>query len=492
MNQKQSFAKVSQKLLNTKVRLSHTKGHLTKTANYLSEKREHLLEKRRSHKQMRRLRKQVKKARGTQPWYGHTHILPLLRHLLPLLSVCFLHHTMLLGSLCLMLSYGAKGHAQTLGAISLEDTCIDSIPVGSLRAEVDALAFFHDNEYSSQLVTGYSLPGVRITPHLAYNPIRQINIEAGASLLLFNGANKYPCYAYHDIGTWKGTQYQHGAHALPWVRLQASFKHMDLVLGNIYGGSNHGLSTPLYNAEQNMSADPEMGLQILAHRKHLKSDTWLNWQSYIFKTDSHQEAFTVGEHMRILWGKTEGKWQWYTPLQITIQHRGGEQDTTQMGVQTLSNAALGLGVESHRLRLKAIDFVSAQVNAMVSYQQKGGFWPFTTGAALHGGAEIGLLGHLHIAADLLHAPKQFATLYGNSLFSTISLKHPGQTYHGTSVVRLAAGYQYTFGKAYTLGAEAELFHEQSAAYKQQPRLSETNFSFGVYFHVAPSFLIKKF
>jgi len=438
-----------------------------------------LLEKQKTRRKMRKLNRQLKKARGQAAWYQRPSLLPMLRHLLPvtiLLSFC---------------SFTIESSAQVTEHVFNEERTIDSIPVGSLRAEVDAIAFFHDNEYSSDIQKGYSLPGLRLTPHLAYKPHQQVNIEVGATMLFYNGANKYPCYAYHDISTWKGNQYQPGCHTLPWVRLQGSFKHLDVVLGNIYGASNHHLSAPLFNAEQNLSADPEMGVQILTHHKHLQSDTWLNWQSYIFEEDSHQEAFTVGESMRILWGKTDKSWQWYTPLQITIQHRGGEQDTTALGVQTLSNALIGIGVEG-RPKLHNINHIDAQVNALVSYQQAGHLWPFDTGFAMHAGAGISLFDHLHFSADYLFAPKQFISLFGNPFFSTISMKEPGVTYHGSHVLRIGADYHYTFARNYTLGAQVELFTEHAKAKGKQPCLNETNFSFGVYFRVSPSFLIKQF
>jgi hypothetical protein len=75
--------------------------------------------------------------------------------------------------------------------------------------------------------------------------MKQIALEVGLHALIFNGANKYPCYAYHDIGTWKGNQYQSGAHLLPWIRAKAQFKYLTVVLGNIFGGQNHQLIEPL-------------------------------------------------------------------------------------------------------------------------------------------------------------------------------------------------------------------------------------------------------
>ena len=480
------FKKTEQRLKHTKEQLLQTKEHLLQTKNQLLQTKEHLLQTRerlicehKARKQAKRLRKQVRKAHGNQHWYKRQQLLPILKHLLPMWII----------GLLLVVSTHAK--AQILERVFSENFRIDTIPEGSLRAEVDAVAFFHDNEYQSSILDGYSLPGIRLTPHLAFNPLKQVNIEAGASMLFYNGANKYPCYAYHDIGTWKGNQYQSGCHVLPWVRLQASLKHLDVVVGNIYGGSNHKLTAPMFNAEQNLSADPEMGAQILVHRKHFVSDTWLNWQSYIFELDSHQEAFTVGESMRILWGKTDQKLQWFTPIQVTIQHRGGEQDTTAMGVQTFCNASVGIGCYIQPIR-KNIDYVSGQLAALASYQQSGHYWPFDTGFALHVGAEMGLLKHLHLAADYFQAPKQYANLFGNPFFGTMSLADKSLTFKGMKAIRAGVGYEYIFAKAYTLGAHAELFCLNTKNKSTEEKVTETNFSFGLYFRVSPSFLIKRF
>ncbi|MBQ4003111.1 MAG: hypothetical protein II600_03960, partial [Bacteroidaceae bacterium] len=57
---------------------------------------------------------------------------------------------------------------------------IDKSQLRVLRAEVDALAFFRDNEYSSALTKGYSLPGLWVRPKLLYTPLRQVEVELGA------------------------------------------------------------------------------------------------------------------------------------------------------------------------------------------------------------------------------------------------------------------------------------------------------------------------
>lgn len=420
----------------------------------------------------------------------------------------------------ILIIYSAETGAQVLNEMFTEDYSLDSITTRALRIDLNTIGFFRDNEYDSEIQNGYSLPGLRLEPHMAYKPIEQIDLEVGASMLFFNGANRYPCYAYHDIGTWKGDQYQHGCHVLPWLRLQASLKHIDLVVGNIYGGANHNLITPLYNHEQNLSADPEMGVQLLLHRPHIQLDTWLNWQSYIFENDTHQEAFTVGTSTLILWGKrndshntiytpnTNKQLSFYTPVQLIIQHRGGEQDLTNLGVQTICNASVGFGVHMN-CPTNCLNFFDAHLNAIGCYQQSGHIWPFDTGFAYHAGMTSKIFNHINIGLDYLHAPTQFISVYGNPFYSTISLRKKGtQTtdngtldyhydhhYDGLHTLRIGIGYSYTFSKAYTLGADAELFNnssKQRTSPNERGQLRETNFSFGIYLRISPSLILKKF
>ena len=398
--------------------------------------------------------------------------------------------------------------SQTLEEVGTDETSLDTTKLEEIRFELDALGFFRDNEYNSSLCAGYSLPGVRIQPRISYMPMKQINIEAGASMLFFNGANKYPCYAYHDIGTWKGQQYQYGAHAFPWVRLQASFKHLDVILGNIYGGSNHQLLRPLYNAEQNLSADPEMGLQLLWKLPKFKMDAWLNWQSYQFELDTHQEAFTVGVASEITW-HNKGL-QIYSPIQAVAQHRGGEQDQTSMGVQTICNGAVGLGIRQRFGGM--LNGYDAQANALGCYQQSGKLWPFETGMAWHLGLKTKWWEHVTATIDYVYAPKQFVSMYGSPFYSTLSIKHGGTvvktdgTIEGTydhqyqelHNIRLGLDYSHTFAKSYTIGADIELYslnaREVATGKGGQPgtskAMSEFNFTFGVYFRISPSILIK--
>ena len=166
--------------------------------------------------------------------------------------------------------------------------------------ELDNISFFKDNEYTGKFTKGYSLPGLWVQGKAVYYPLRNIKLEAGVHMLIYHGANKYPSMAYQDIAYWKGDQYQKGVHVLPLFRAQMALSdHVNIVLGNIYGASNHNLIEPLYNPELNLTCDPEAGLQLLYDSKAFDLDVWVNWQSFIFREDVHQEAFTVGISSRV-------------------------------------------------------------------------------------------------------------------------------------------------------------------------------------------------
>ena len=362
----------------------------------------------------------------------------------------------------------------------------DTFVKGELGLKTEALAFFRDNEYDGDIQKGYTLPGAWVRPALTYNPLDSIHLELGASGLFYSGANKYPCWAYHDIAKWKGNQYQSGVHLLPWFRAEMKMGHFDIVLGDIYGGTTHRLPTPLYNKEQILSADPEMGAQIRFDTRCYHLDVFCNWQSFQFREDSHQEAFTVGLTTR------------YTPFRgrfwedvefngaVLVQHRGGELDATDDGVQTLCNGSLGVAWDK-TLPVGVVNHLRAELDVMGCYQQAGHMWPFDTGLALHGSFTTTILHDLHAQLGYLHAPSHFVTLYGNPFFSTISLKHPELTFTSQRTAYLDFGYSHTFARHYTFGTNLEAFYTAPGGGK-----GAFTFSFGLYMHINPEFLLKKF
>ncbi len=376
-------------------------------------------------------------------------------------------------------------NAQVYEHLSDDDYSIDTTAEKTLSVELDALTFFRDNEYNSSLTKGYTLPGLWLNPKAMYNPNNNIHLELGINALIYEGANKYPNFAYHDISTWKGNQYQSGAHLLPWFRAQINTQHSCLVLGNIYGGSNHKLSEVIFNPEQNLSADPEMGFQALIDYKYWHFDTWINWQSYIFEEDSHQEAFTVGINSIHRWNDSNSLIHVFSPIQILIQHRGGEQDTTALGVQTLMNGSVGVTTR-YNVNKRVFNSVDFSVESLGCFQESGKLWPKSLGGAFNFYANANMWNNLNIKAGYFRAPKYYVNLYGSPLFSTYSTKTNSEIFKGMSTYYLRGDYSKSYDNKYIIGFNADVFVNKSHD------LTETNFSFGVYLKVSPSFILKKY
>ena len=409
-----------------------------------------------------------------------------------------LHSSLFTFHFSLFIFHSSPARADVWDIVCSDSLRIDTTRTGQLHAQVNSLAFFHNNEYSSDLAKGYTLPGAWLQPKLIYTPHPQIQFEAGAHLLLFNGANRYPNYAFHDVARWKGHQYQRGIHVLPWFRAQADFRNLTLVLGNIYGAQNHQLILPLYNPEQNLSTDPEMGFQLLWQRPRLHFDVWINWQSYIFNLDTHQEAFTVGLNSTIRWNRpdTQKRLRWETPIQVLIQHRGGELDTTNVGVQTVANIALGARatyrpstpyskLSTLNTKPSTLNSISAEANLLLSYQQHGTLWPFDTGFALHTALSATLWERLTAQVGYVAIPRRYANLYGQPYFGTLSIRYHDLTFRGMHTAYATVDYSHCFTPAYRLGAQFTLYSANSHDLHTLP------ISFGIYLRLCPDFRIWK-
>lgn len=371
---------------------------------------------------------------------------------------------------------------------------LDSAETKSLFFELDNLSFFKDNEYEGEQSHGYSLPGLWLQPKLTYQPLTSVRIEAGLHALIFDGANKYPCYAYHDIGRWKGNQYQSGAHLLPFFRAQAELGNVTFVLGDIYGGANHRVLEPLMNPEINLTQDPEMGLQIITELPRWRMDAWLNWQSYIFEEDTHQEAFTVGFNQRIHLTDPKDDVSYYIPIDILVQHRGGEQDTTSMGVQTITNAGVGFGMK-WTTGCRVLRALSAETALLGCWQQSGHLWPFDTGAGGILSVSGDFIKDFHAFASLFVA-RDFVSLYGAPFYTTLSQKEDGARFAHLLTPHVGVEWHHTFAQNYHLGVKVDAYpllagRLTHADGNTSPSAFSNNFSFGIYFRCNPRFLIWK-
>ena len=387
-------------------------------------------------------------------------------------------------------------HAQIAERVYSSDHRIDPEKKGQLSVELDNISFFKNNEYSSDIIKGYSLPGFWVQPKAVYYPLENVKLEAGVHMLFYHGTVKYPSMAYQDIAYWKGSQYQKGTHILPYFRVQMALSEkVNIILGDVYGGANHRLIEPLYSPELNLTADPEVGVQFLFNSEKFDLDAWLNWESFIFRDDTHQEAFTVGLSSRVKFNDPSSHLHFYLPFQGLVQHRGGEIDTlTDNSVQTLMNGAVGLGLDWNINQgvLKKINF---EVDAAGYYQQAGQLWPFDDGYGLYAKASADIY-DFRVKASYWRCDK-FISMYGVPFYGAVSASEKGTTFDRPQTVYFGLEYARTLGKGFSLGVDLDVYQTLSTKMNHPETGTEslggaTNFSIGIYVRVNPSFLIKTF
>lgn len=387
-------------------------------------------------------------------------------------------------------------YAQVPDRVFMTDYRIEPEKKGELSVEIDNLSFFKDDEYAGSFMKGYTLPGFWVQAKAVYYPLEKLKLEAGVHLQRFWGANRYPNMAYQDIADWKGKQYQKGFHALPWFRAQVALSdHVNIVLGDLYGAANHDLIEPLYNPELNMLADPEAGLQLLYDSRWFDLDTWVNWESFIFRKDIHQEAFTFGISARFKFNDPEARFHFYAPVQALAQHRGGEIDTIHTNsVQTLMNGSLGVGGvwnTGHKLFKR----VNVELDAAGYYQQKGSLWPFDNGYGLYARASADVYDfRVKTAYWKCH---RFISMFGSPFYGAVSTFEEGLTFDNPSQLYLGLEYSRELAKGFSLGVDVDIYEHLPAVLRGteldgRKSSAQTSFSAGIYLRINPSFLIKKF
>ena len=407
--------------------------------------------------------------------------------------------TLLTAALLLLTTANAKAQVSVhIDSLLFENSHrIDSASCGELRLNFDALCFFRDNEYKGCLSKGYTLPGYRLQPTVSYQPLKNLRVEVGVSMLHYWGANKYPNLNYSDIATWKGDQTQTGFHLLPFFNVQlAVSRNFNLILGNIYGGANHRLIEPLYNQENALSADPEMGVQMQWQTKPLDFDVWVNWESFIFDKDTHQEAFTFGLSTRFKANRPERRTHVYFPLQVVMQHRGGEinPDAEQRQVKTWMNAAAGVGVTIHTDN-SILTRLNAEADVAYYRQMTGALLPFDNGKGLYLKAEADI--RRFCLRGAYWDSSKFISIFGNPLYGSVGIHNSDFQMQRNRTVCAQLSYAQELGKGFSWGVQADVFNtlptdDFVVGDKVYNNNNKVSLAAGIYLRVKPSFLLKKF
>lgn len=395
---------------------------------------------------------------------------------------------------CCLLPQALPAQAPVRESLFTDAYTIDSPKGGKLDLCIDNISFFYNLETGGDVQKGYTLPGFRIYPRLTYYPASMIKLEAGVSLLKYWGANKYPDIYYRGIPEWKAPDYQKGVHYLPFFRTQIQpIPQLNIVLGNIYGGSNHGLIETLYNPERNLSADPEMGAQIIYNSRIAHLDAWVNWENFVFKNEANSEIMTIGASGGFHITNPRSFFYLGIPVQVLANHHGGEIDISKEGVISLINGATGLQF-GFNLNNPLFKYLGLSLMG-VAYKNLHSEKPllFEQGWAACSKLNI-RFGDFDLKMNFWRS-RNFINLFGSPVFGNVSTSKENWNFPRITVFNPGIKYERKFGAGLYLGADFECFiSPEFTIYKEHdPIKTEKYFgtSAGLFLRINPSIVLKK-
>ncbi|MFN8240445.1 MAG: hypothetical protein U0X39_06790 [Bacteroidales bacterium] len=268
-----------------------------------------------------------------------------------------------------------------------------------LAIRVRSNTFFRNNEYFNPLAEGYTLTGWYIQPTIEFHADNKLNLSFGAHILNYNGTAKPEKPRLIFSTTYQFTE------------------STSLTIGTIKGAAFHDLPDQVFNKERIYTDFVENGLQVISRNERISSDTWIDWEHFIFKGDTEREIINAGESFRYILRNKDDKFSLELPASLVFRHLGGQISNYPQHVITTANLTGGvkLNVPVSNSRYTAgIEYTAFLFKELTG---KGDFG-VTSGYANH----IRLLlsrGIFDISGGYWKSHDFFAPL-GNRIFSSVS------------------------------------------------------------------------
>lgn len=322
--------------------------------------------------------------------------------------------------------------------------------------------FLKNNEYFNKLNEGYTLLGYVFQPSVAYYPSKTTRFEVGGSFLKYSGRDNFS-----DIQPLLRFQYQ------PSPVFQ-------MVMGTLYGGTEHGLIEPLYRWEQEFMNPVENGLQFLFNTSHIKADIWLQWEKFIFRGDPFQEQLTVGTSAQWKLSPDDQKFSLTIPFQSLINHHGGQDISVDKPIQTLANYASGIKAAwQTNGKIKEIDLECWLMGYSDLSQEK--LQAFNSGYGVYPKAGI-KLGGFTIQGGYFHGSK-FLAIKGEPLFHSAVIPNSGYLYPQRNLMTTKFAFSKLIQKGIFLAAYVETYTDLY--------LGNVDYNYGVHIIFDQNFFITK-
>jgi len=293
-----------------------------------------------------------------------------------------------------------KSYSQSDNSFFNQSYDIQPTDSGKIYLKIDNTNFFKNNEYFGQVTDGYTAIGFHITPQIEYVLSPKLEISGGLHLLKYSGRDEF-------------TQ------TVPILSIQYKpIKNLNIILGSIYGSTNHNVIEPMFEFERYLNNYIENGIQFLWDSKNIHTDLWLDWEQFILQGDPFQEKFNVGLSSQIKLFKISEKIDLTFDFQNIVRHEGGQLNSNSSFISTLFNNGTGLSLNYH-LNKRYLNSIKL-TPYYVSYQDLS---PTKRQMYIDGNAIYTTLEFLSANFSLFCGywySEQYITPLGNPLFESIS------------------------------------------------------------------------
>ena len=303
----------------------------------------------------------------------------------------------------LLLFVTFQANAQVDYPVFKNQTIINPADSQHLSFNLYNLDYINNTEWFGNIPLSGTLFGYELIPELEYQISPKLMMKAGIYLQKEFGRPDYTTIA-------------------PTFEVKYRAKHSSFIIGNIEGNLNHGYIEPIYDYKLIIKERLENGFQFLVDTKPYNHDLFINWRKAIHPGDKFKEEFDIGyvANLNVI---KKNNWDIHLPIQLLYSHKGGQYDSLNTPLQSLTNFATGVSVSYNfdRKLFKKIVFDNYYVNYKdVSGQKR---QPFNEGN--------GFLSHLLF--QFKNVGFDFRYWYGDAyigprgmaLFQSVSEKYPG-------------------------------------------------------------------
>jgi hypothetical protein len=186
------------------------------------------------------------------------------------------------------------------------------------------LNYLNNTEWFGNIPLSGTLFGYQVIPEIQYQISPKLTIKGGLYLQKEFGRIGYTTIA-------------------PTFSVKYRAKHSSFILGTLEGNLNHGFIEPIYDYKLIINERLENGFQFMVDTKPYTHDFFINWRKAIHPGDNFKEQFDIGyvSKLNVINNK---KLNLSLPIQMLYSHKGGQVDSLNTPLQSLTNFATGASI----------------------------------------------------------------------------------------------------------------------------------------------------